>query len=97
MEYKSYPQQSPEHSAPAELLSGAHMDFHRADPRLKSLEEVRQEAADAYESPKKEETERLPHEVIHNVGRGIIRLRVITQQETVSQADRSWNDFEVTR
>jgi hypothetical protein len=100
MENKSHPQPPSEQTTtPTELTNGARMDFHRANPELKSLQEIRQEAADVAEKgAAEEEAAPLTHErIIGNVGKGIIRLRVMTQQEALGQTSRPRNDFEMTR
>lgn len=90
---------NPEVGQPAELTDGTWADFQKGNPNQKPLDKARQNEALAREAvaAAKEKEQPDPKEFIHSFGRGIIRMRVIKQQETLEHDSRSWDTFEPTR
>lgn len=87
-----------------ELQSGDRVDLHAANPDLKSLAQLRQEAesaaAAAYLAAEvSSKPELSPQETVRSLANGIVRLRIIKQQRTPAShaANVPWNSFEVTK
>lgn len=95
----TYTNESIEHINATKLEDGADVSFHLGNPRNLSIEAARQAVVLAAEKKPEQEPVRPPHELSKGFSQGIIRLRIIKQNETLGHDGnaRSWDNFEVTR
>ncbi len=82
-----------------ELRDSDEVRLHLGNPDLLTIENARKAAFEAAEKKLSQEPVRQPHELSKGFSQGIIRLRVIRQSEALGRntAEKSWDNFEVTR